>query len=126
MVQLQKMKINCLFTAERNSDEYFKASANENCHANQIIDTESKCRAAAEVLNLKFISIYIVTPSAHPAGCYYEELFGHFNKITNPSQTNPESFDSNGGICMRISKNCYYHASVFQLKSTNQWYTVIS
>ena len=113
MVHLQKIKINFLFTGQRNSDDYFKANANENCQANQIIDTESKCRAAAEALNLKFITIYIVTPSDHPAGCYYQELFGHFNKITNPSQTNPESFDSTGGICTRISKNCHYHATSF-------------
>ena len=95
--------------------EYFKSDPNENCPANQVIDTKSKCEAAADALDLMYMNLNSNPPSDYPAGCYYKTYFGYFNQLTNPSQTKPQNFNSNGGLCMGISKHCFEFIYFYQV-----------
>ena len=93
------------------SDKYFKAGDGKNCHENQIIDTENKCKDAVQVLG-KVLGLFYMRSSSstdYPAGCYYQGYYGYFNEITDPSQTNPDNFDTFGGLCMEIGTTNYYY-----------------
>ena len=83
-------------------DKYFKNGVGENCPVNQIIDTENKCKAAADILGLFYMEAS--NSGDYPAGCYYKGWYGYFNEITDPSQTNPANFDSIGGLCIEMGK----------------------
>ena len=80
---------------------YFRSNNGENCQAEQIIDTETICRAAANVLGLFYQrSAY---SSNCPAGCHYHSGTGTvgLNLFTDLSETRPEQFGLKGGLCKR-------------------------
>ena len=84
-------------------DTYFKNDIGENCHADQIIGTESTCKDAAVVLGLTYLES--VNSQADPAGCYWNHnRMAFYNQIADPSQTNPEEFGIRGGVCMRYGE----------------------
>ena len=91
--------------------DYFKSEivqgVGRNCPANQIIDTENKCKDAVKKWENLGEMFYMgpSTSKEFPAGCYHKGAYGHFNKITDPTKTNPYNFYGIGGLCMEIGKH---------------------
>ena len=94
---------NAFFMCMIDLAKYFISHIGENCPASQIIDTESECKnSAADALGLSFV--WSVNKIDYPAGCYWKDRQAFFNTITDPSQTNQESFDNRGGVCVRTGE----------------------
>ena len=80
-----------------------KYRINENCPIGRIVLTVDECKAASAVLGLSYKGIFNLF--TRPAGCYFTELgypeHSYFNRILDPSDTNPEYFDNTGGVCVK-------------------------
>ena len=80
-----------------------KYRINENCPIGRIVLTVDECKAASAVLGLSYKGIFNLF--TRPAGCYFTELgypeHSYFNRIVDPSKTNPEYFDNTGGVCVK-------------------------
>ena len=82
---------------------YRKNQIEVNCPDDEIITKESTCKVASSVLGLKFSNSR--TNHDAPAGCYWRfEGFSYFNKITDPTKTNPDEFYHKGGVCINVGK----------------------
>ena len=79
-----------------------------NCPAAEVITSKVRCEHA--LLSLGFTLHNLNVDSAdRPAGCYWmsgKQKWGFFNKIIDPSSTNPNKFDKRGGVCTTVGKNC--------------------
>ena len=83
---------------------YFKSNIGKNCQADQIIDTEDICKVAANVLGLSYVRVRPNSNSYCPAGCHWPSSnsdVAFFNRLTDPSETDPEHFGVKGGLCKR-------------------------
>ena len=71
------------------SAAYWVASKNKDCPINEIIPTESDCKAAAAQQALEYK--HHITSSERPAGCYKNNgtywKYIYFNTVIDPSAT---------------------------------------
>ena len=100
---------------------YNKAGVGENCPAAGLITSKVICEHALRSLGLRLHNLDFIYLTERPAGCYYQDYvngdgrkLGMFNKLIDPSLTNPNSFSngpnspkSYGGVCITTKgKNC--------------------
>ena len=85
----------------------YKGALNENCPANEIIDTAEGCKIAADVLELPYSDAEVwfsFESNSHPLGCIYRtnnhgtKTRVYFNKNTH-GETNPGKRREFGGVC---------------------------
>ena len=95
---------------------YNKAGVGENCPAAGLITSKVICEHALRSLGLRLHNLDFIYLTERPAGCYYLDTLmgdgrrlGMFNKIIDPSLTNPKIFGEKkyGGVCITSKgKNC--------------------
>ena len=87
-----------------NLEKYYKSDRGSNCPAEHIITEEHPCILAT----FRFHSTGYwgeIKDSRYPAGCFWNSRGDFtFNKAIDPSETQPELFGGNGGLCMNQGK----------------------
>jgi len=80
----------------------YKAAPGQNCDATTIIKDYEVCQSTLRYLGYRN-SAADINKSSRPAGCYYRasDGGGWFNKVVDPSMTNPNDFEDRGGICIQ-------------------------
>ena len=96
---------------------YKRSSKGEECHANQIIDSEDICKVAAGEFGLRYE--YKDTYTDRPTGCYWSSSNAFYNDaktvLTNAAYTGDR-----GGICLsqgihfipRLAQSCNQYVNL--------------
>ena len=89
----------------------YKKSKEEECNANEVINSEYICKLAAETLGLRYERKG--TFSGMPKGCYWDSSFVYYNDATKVV-ISPKYRGDRGGICfilgihfiLRLAQSC--------------------
>ena len=89
--------------------EFTLVDINDNCQANEVIQTEVQCKDAAENLGLAYNSK--VNTGKHPIGCFYndEDNEAYFNENVDGLNT-WKVHGKYGGVCKIPGK--LYHTKI--------------
>ena len=79
--------------------KYWRTNGGENCPLDNVVVTEDKCREAASQLRLTYR--YRGSWDHSPAGCYVNSGDVYFNRMTDPSRTDPSKNLHLNGVCGR-------------------------
>ena len=82
--------------------EFFLGKWGSDCMLDELVNTESNCRYAAQMIRKDYMKDSKGQYFDRPAGCYYLTRSDdvHFNTITDPIATNNLMYGSNG-VCAR-------------------------
>ena len=81
---------------------FFFGNVASDCILDEVVDTESNCRFAAQMLGKEYMKDSKGPHSDWPAGCYYRMISDdvHFNTILDPFGTNNLQYSSKG-VCVK-------------------------
>ena len=81
---------------------FFFGNVASDCILDEVVDTESNCRWAAQMLGKEYMKDSKGPHYDWPAGCYYRMMSDdvHFNTILDPFGTNNLQYSSKG-VCVR-------------------------
>ena len=81
---------------------FFFGNVASDCIVDEVVDTESNCRFAAQMLGKEYMKDSKGPHYDWPAGCYYRMMSDdvHFNTILDPFGTNNLQYSSKG-VCVR-------------------------